>query len=118
MRPSATHVARSVVSVGIGHTGDSCKSGRTDRDVVRLQTRVDLGNHALDGGPDPPPPRKGAMLERFSCRNQRTRRCYCNVGFSPPDNPASAAIAAGHYAVLPRGDAAYATRLLWPLCFL
>jgi len=65
MRPSATHVARSVVSVGIGHTGDSCRSGRTDRDVVRLQTRVDLGNHALDGVQIPHPHEKGQCWRGF-----------------------------------------------------
>jgi len=36
MRLIATHVARSVVStlVCVGHTGEPCKSGRTDRDAV------------------------------------------------------------------------------------
>jgi len=34
--------------VCVGHTGESCKNGRTDSDVVWGQTCVGPGNHVLD----------------------------------------------------------------------
>ena len=64
MRPTASHVARSVVCVSVclcvGHTNELCKNCWTDQDAVWGLTDVGLRNHALHGSSHLP--REGALL--------------------------------------------------------
>ena len=71
MRPIATDVARSVVSVSVclcvGHTGELCKNSWSDRDAVRGLTIVDLNNHVLNGGQHRTNPFAAARVTRRRC---------------------------------------------------
>jgi len=54
----------SVVCRSVCHSSEPCKTAETIEMSFESTTRVDLGNHVLDRGPDPP--WEGAILRRGS----------------------------------------------------